>query len=130
MDMEAALRARLLAAQPVKDLIGTRVYWVERPQNATLPAVTLQHVIDERRQSYDAVDGAQPGYVQIDVWALTYGAGRALKEAVIAALTPAATQGDVRFSRGFFSARDLSERTDTQFIFRPSLDFTFHYSAA
>ncbi len=130
MNMEAALRARLLAAAPVIALVGQRVTWVERPQGAALPAITLQNVTDERAQNFSGFDGLQPGYVQVDVWALTYASAKALKEAVIAALVPAGSQGDTRFTRGFVSAQDLSERTDTQFIYRHSIDLTFHYATA
>lgn len=130
MSMEAALRARLLAAAPVTAIVGQRVSWMDRPQGATLPAITLQIVTDDRTQNYGGFDGLQPGYVQVDLWATTYAAAKALKEAVIAALVPAGTQGNVRFTRAFVSAQDLSERTDTQFIFRHSIDFTFHYATA
>jgi hypothetical protein len=128
--METALRARLIAAAPVVALVGQRITWVERPQAAGLPAITLQNVTDERAQSFSGFDGLQPGYVQIDVWALSYAAGKAIKDAVIAALVPAGIQSGVRFDRGFVSARDLSEKTDTAFIYRPSIDLTFHYALA
>jgi hypothetical protein len=130
MDMEAALRARLLAAGPVTALVGQRVTWVERPQAAALPAITLQNVTDERTQNFSGFDDLQPGYVQVDVWALTYAAAKAVKEVVIAALVPAGVQNGVRFARGFVSAQDLSERTDTQFLYRQSIDLTFHYATA
>jgi hypothetical protein len=130
MDMEGALRARLLAAAPVTALVGQRVAWIERPQADALPGITLQAVTDERAQSYSGFDGSQPGYVQIDVWAATYAQAKATKEAVIAALAPRATVAGIRFDRGFFSSRDLSEKTDTQFIYRPSIDFTFYYATA
>ena len=130
MDMEGAIRARLLAASPVAALVGARVSWVERPQKDALPGVTLQNVTDERTQNYAGFDAFQPGYVQIDGWAATYAQAKALKEVIIAAITPAGTFNGVRFTRAFVTARDLSERTDTGFIFRPSLDFTFFYSPA
>ncbi|MEG3153000.1 DUF3168 domain-containing protein [Sphingomonas sp. ZT3P38] len=130
MDMESALRARLLAAAPVAALVGSKVAWIERPQTDALPGITLQIVTDERAQSMTGLDDLQPGYVQIDVWAAKYEQGKAIKEAVIAALMPKASVSGIRFDRGFFSSRDLSERTDTQFIFRPSIDFTFHYANA
>lgn len=130
MDMEAAMRARLLADPAIAALVGTRVYWIERPQATLLEAITLQHVTDERRTNYDDFDGMQPGYVQVDVWASSYAKGKAIKEAVIAALAPAGEHGGVRFTRAFPDARDLSERVDTKTIFRPSIDFTFFYGQA
>lgn len=136
MDMESALRARLLAAATVAALVGNRVTWIDRPQMAALPAITLQIVTDERAQNYKGFDGLQPGYVQIDVWSLSYAAAKALKEAIIGndvtpgAVVPAGSFFGIRFTRGFVTARDLSERTETQFIFRPSIDLTFHYANA
>lgn len=129
-DMETALRARLLAAAPVAALVGQRVTWVERPQASGLPAITLQNVTDERVQNFSGFNGLQPGYVQIDVWATSYAQAKALKDAVIAAVVPAGVQSGIRFKRGFVSAQDLSERTETQFLFRPSIDLNFHYATA
>lgn len=128
--METALRARLLAAPAVTALVDQRVYWVERPQGSQLEAITLQHVSDTRRTNFDGFDGMQPGYVQVDVWASSYAKGKAIKEAVIAALAPPAVQDGIRFTRADADARDLSERAETITIFRPSIDFTFFYGAA
>jgi len=130
MDMETAMRARLLANPAVAALVGQRIYWIERPQESQLEAITLQHVTDERRTNYSDFDGMQPGYVQADVWASSYAKGKAIKEAAIAALAPAGEQDGIRFTRAFPDARDLSERGDTKTIFRPSIDFTFFYGQA
>ena len=135
MDFEGALRARLLAASPVTTLVGQRVYWVDRPQAAGLPAITLQIIDQERAQHMQGVQGLQSALVQIDGWAADieggpsgYAQGKALKEAIIAALLPEETSNGVKFGRAFVRSRDLSERTETQFIHRPSMDFTFFYS--
>ena len=136
MDMEGALRARLLAAAPIAARVAQRVSWVERPQATGLPAITLLNVTDERTQNFTGFDGLQPGYVQADVWARTYAEAKAIKEAIIGtdtapgAIVPAGTFFGIRFTRAFVTARDLSEQTDTVFIFRPSIDLTFHYSPA
>lgn len=130
MDMEGALLSRLTSAPAIASQVGGRVHWVTRPEKGVLPAITLQHVTDERGQSYTGFDEAHPASVQIDVWATTYAQAKALKEAVIAVLAPRATVNGIRFDRGFMTARDLSERTDTQFIFRPSMDFTFYFATA
>jgi hypothetical protein len=129
MDMEGALRARLLAAAPITALVAQRVYWVDRPQASALPAITLQIIDEDRAQHMQGFHGLQRVVVQVDGWASSYGQGKALKEAIVDALTPAATANGIRFDRAFVRARDLSERTETQFIHRPNLDFTFHYSA-
>lgn len=129
-DMESALRSRLLAAGPVAALVGQRIAWVERPQTDALPGITLELITDDRETNMRGFNGTQPGRVQIDIWAATYGSAKAIKEAVIAALAPRATVAGIHFHAGFFSARDLSEKTDTRFIFRPSIDYSFHYSTA
>ncbi len=128
--METALRARLLADTAVADLVAQRIYWIERPQGSQLEAVTLQHVTDERRSSYDDHDGMQPGYIQADVWASSYAKGKAIKEALIASLATPKAHSGIRFTRAFADARDLSERAETRTIFRPSIDFTFFYGKA
>ncbi len=130
MDMEGALRARLVAAAPVAALVGARIYWTERPQASALPAVTLQVIDDEREQHMKGVQGMQSTLVQIDAWAATYASGKALKEAIIAALLPANSSNGVNFGRSFVRSRDLSERTETQFIFRQSMDFTINHASA
>ncbi len=129
MDFEGALRARLTAAAPVTALVGQKIYWVDRPQSTALPAITLQMIDDNRAQHMGGFHSLQRAVVQVDVWASSYASGKAIKEAVIAALVPEVTANAVEFQRAFVTARDISERTETQFIHRPSLDFTFHYSA-
>ncbi len=130
MDFEGALRSRLTSAAPVTALVGQRVYWIERPQSSALPGITLQMVDDERGQHFGGFHSLQRAVVQVDVWASSYASGKAIKEAIIAALVPEVTANGVKFQRAFVAARDLSERTETQFIHRPSMDFTFHYSVA
>ena len=129
MDWQGALRARLIAAAPVTALVAQRIYWVDRPQAAALPAITLQTITQLRPQHMGGFDGLDFARVQIDVWALTYGAVQPIVEAVIAALVPAHSGNGIRFDRAFIdSIRDLGERTETQFIHRASLDMIFHHN--
>lgn len=137
MDMEGALRARLIAAPAVIAAVWKApttnvpaIYWVTRPQGTGLPAITLQIIDDPREQHMKDVQGLQSTLVQIDVWATTYAQGKALKEAVIAALLPAETSNGIKFGRAFVRSRDLSERVETQLIYRPSMDFTIWHSPA
>lgn len=130
MDVEAAIRNRLLSNSAVVNFVADRVYWVERIQGEALPGITLQIIDEDRRQHLRGFDSLQPLVVQIDIWATTHAQGKAIKDAVILALVPAATVDGFKFNRAFVRARDLSERTDGRMIFRPSLDFTFNYSLA
>jgi hypothetical protein len=124
VDFEGALRARLTGAASVTALVGQRIYWVDRPQSSAIPAITLQIVDDPREQHMGGFQSRLFCMVQVDVWATTYGQGKAIKEAVIAALTPEVTANGIKFGTATnIAARDLSERTETQFIHRPSINY-------
>jgi hypothetical protein len=131
MDMQGALRARLIAAAPVNAIVSGRVYWVDRPQSSSLPAVTLQVVTDGRPQNMDNFDATRPTTVQVDCWALSYTAKATLAEAVIATLAPAGTSNGITFLRAFVdSVRDLGESVGSQFIHRTSIDLiVWHHPA-
>lgn len=128
MDWQGALRARIVAAAtPAAD----RVYWLLRPQNSALPAVTLQTISEDRPQHFSGFDGLDASRVQADCWGTSYAQVRALAEAVIAAAVPENTSNGIRFSRGFVdSVRDLGEQTETAFIHRASIDLIIHHATA
>jgi hypothetical protein len=131
VDFEGALRARAIGASGVTAIVGQRVYWVERPQATALPAITFQIIDDPREQTMAGFQSRLFVLVQADVWALSYATAKAGKEALIAALTPEVTANGIRFGTATnISARDLSERTETQFIYRLSIDFRFNYALA
>lgn len=129
MDFQGALRARLVAAAAVTALVGTRIYWVERPQASALPSITLQTIAEERPQHMAGLENMKVSRVQIDCWASSYAQAQALAEAVIAAVVPENTSNGIVFHRTFIdSIRDLGERTETQFIHRASLDLIFNHN--
>lgn len=131
MDFEGALRARLTGAAAVTAIVAQRIYWVDRPQAQPLPAITLQIIDEPRDQHMGGFQNLQFVLVQIDIWATTYAQGKALKEAVIAAVTPEVTANGIEFGTATnIRIRDLSERTETQFIHRPSIEARFNYSPA
>lgn len=131
MDFQGALRARLLAANPVTALVAQRVYWVDRPQSSALPAITLQTVTEERPQHFTSFDGLNISRVQMDSWGTSYAQAKSLNDAAIAAVIAKETSNGIRFSRAFIdSIRDLGERTETQFIHRVSSDLIFHHATA
>jgi hypothetical protein len=126
--MQGALRARITGAATTA---GQRVYWVDRPQAAALPAVTLQVVSDPRPQHLKGFESIRGTLVQIDCWADTYAVAATLKEAVLAAVVPESTANGIRFDRAMIeSIRDLGERIETKFIHRASLDLTFWWATA
>lgn len=131
MDWQAALRARLIAAAPVAALVGQRIYWVQRPQAAALPAITLQTISDDRPQHMKGLQELRASRVQLDVWAETYGSTRQVSEAAIAALLPEQTGNGIRFERTFVAAvRDSGEQTGTTFVHRTTIDLIIHHAAA
>lgn len=128
MDMEGALRARLLAAAPVTALVAQRIYWEDRPQGASLPAVVLEMVTDLRDQHMSGFQSLF--FVRVQVWAmaLTFAAKKQLKEAVIAALAPAQVANGVSFDEATsIIATPRNERVETQMIFADLIELTFHY---
>lgn len=130
MDWQAAIRARLLAVPQVTAQVGQRVTWVSRPQAATLPAITLQTINEERPQTMGGFDGLNPALVQIDVWASTHSSANSIMGAAIDALIPAQTGNGVRFDRAFVQRKgDLpAEDVPNSTTFRASADLMFHYS--
>lgn len=117
-DMQTALRSRLTGGAA-----GTRVYWNIVPQTATLPYMRLQTISDPRPQHLDGYDSARETRVQCDCFAATYGAARAMAEAVITATDGPFTQSGIVFGRVKAEGpRDLGEDTAAGYVHRASLD--------
>lgn len=131
MDMEGALRARLLADATVAGIVGTRIYWEDRPQSSALPAITLSLPVDGRDQHMGGFQTVRDVQVQIDIWATLYAEKKALKEAVIAAMAPAHTGNGIRFQAATrIDAVPLNERVETQLIYRDAIRMSLHFSTA
>lgn len=124
MDFYGALRARITS------LAGGRIYWVERPQTAALPAVTLQVISDPRPQHLKGFEAVRRTDVQIDCWADTHLAASTLMEAVLAAVIPEVTANGIRFDRAMVdSAGDNVERSGDKSVFRERVDIGFWWTA-
>lgn len=120
--METDLRTRVMAAAPA---VGTRVYWGIRPQNGALPAIVLTTVADQRSQNMKGFDTFQAKRVQVDCYASTYEQAVDLREAVIAGVVPAATQGVTRFLRSFVNnTMARGEDVTAGYVHRQMLDLT------
>lgn len=131
MDIEGALRARLIAAAPVTAIVGSKIYWDERPQNSSLPDVTLHLIADHREQHLGGFHELLRAEVQLDVRAATFAGKKALKEAVIAAIAPASTANGIHFDPATqVFAHPLNEQTATQFIYRDVVECQLHYRTA
>lgn len=128
MDMQGALRARITGASTTA---GTRVYWVDRPQTAALPAVTLQTISDPRPQHLKGFDPLRETRVQVDCWADTYAVAKTLMEAVLVAVVPENTANGIRFDRALVdSTNDGGERAGDKFVHRQSADLIFWWATA
>lgn len=119
--MDTALRARLLA-----QIADTPVDWLMNAQAATLPRVVLQQVSGLPVYDLDGPTGLERSRVQVDCYAATVAAAKALARAVDAALS-GWHAGDIR---GVFrdSMRDLPTDTGSgETAARVSLDYIIHH---
>jgi hypothetical protein len=123
MDMQQAMRKRLLDIPAISNVVGNRVDWMKRPQGSALPAIVLQVVNDTRRFHLKDYMGLRSTQVQVDVYGLAYGPTLALSRLVIEALkAPAVISGKV-FSPTFVdSQRETTEVIGTAEVHRQSLD--------
>lgn len=126
--MEEQIRAALLASSGVTALASTRVNFGSHPQGEALPGLVLNTVSDFSEHTLSGPDGPPEARVQIDCYAMTYGAAKQLSRAVRAALdgySGGAIQG------AFLSnARDGREggTNEAERPFRVSMDFTVRYT--
>lgn len=83
------VRAVLAAAAPVTAIVGTRISPLYRAQTLALPAITLQGVSRVPFNSLRGYSNLDNSRVQVEAWAETYAAARALADAARAALEAA-----------------------------------------
>jgi hypothetical protein len=127
VDVQGALRARLLGETPASD----RVYWLNRPQASALPSITLQTISGDYPQTYDGLQSTRSPRIQLDAWAASYAEARAVCAAAITALAPKGTSNGIVFDNTQFeSERDFLEREGTTDIYRTSVDLiVWHHPA-
>jgi hypothetical protein len=126
--MEEAFRAILLASSGVTALVGSRVSWGEQPQGAAFPAIVLTLISANNDATMGGPDRLFQSRVQVDGYALSYGAVKALQRAVLAALD-GYSGGNMQ---GIFHAgtRDGREggTNEADRPFRVSMDFMTNWS--
>lgn len=128
MDMEGALRARIVAAATAA---ADRVYWVDRPQGSTLPSITLQVVTGDYPQTYGGLDAHRDPRVQMDVWGRTYAEAKAIMVAALTALNGRAVSNGVAFDNIIFEGeRDSLERLETMNVYRRGIDLIVWHAPA
>lgn len=91
MTLEEALYSCLSSHAGVMTLTAGRIYPNERPQGASLPALTYRRITGARAWSMSGYSRLQNPRMQIDCIAPTYAAVRALADqAALAVITPGA----------------------------------------
>lgn len=127
--MEEELRALLLAATTVTDISGSRINFGARPQGQMLPAIVLNTISGAIGLVHSGPDGMLSASVQVDCYAHSYGAAKALSLAVIGLLHGHRSGA----FKGVFltNTRDSREggSNEAERPFRVSLDFDTHWRA-
>jgi hypothetical protein len=128
MDVQGALRARLLGATAA----GQRVYWVQRPQESQLPAITLEVVSGDRPRTYSALQVTRSPRIQMNVWAATYAEAQAILEAAVTTLEPGRTTSNGIFFDNieFEGEGDAPERLGTTDIVHKRIDLIVWHQPA
>ena len=86
-DIVAATRTHLLAQSGVTDLVSTRIYYNNLPQNATLPAIVVELVGSEVMDRHLSATGAlYRAQVNVYCYASTHSVVAAVGAAVYAAM--------------------------------------------
>ncbi|AHE55909.1 tail completion protein gp17 [Sphingomonas sanxanigenens] len=106
--MEESLRNRLLAYADLSALVARRIWWIDRPQGSSLPALTLQLISPNRTYTLDGPSGFYGPRVQFDSWGASYADAKLVSRIVTAAVELPATADGIRFDAGFIdSERDM-----------------------
>lgn len=77
---------RLNAWTDLTALVGTRIYPMQVPQGAVLPAVTYQRISTIRAQDLRGSTGLADPRIQVDSWAESYTTAKAVAQEVRRAL--------------------------------------------
>lgn len=98
MIIESALRAIIIADNGVK-AVTTRCYYNYIPQSPTYPLIVIQRVTGSRVHHLSGPSGAVRPRFQIEAWAETYSAAKALANLIRKALDGKKyTTGDIRIT--------------------------------
>ena len=115
--LEPKIYTLLAADNPVKGLVGTRIYPMILPQDPVLPAITYQRISGGQVNSMAGYGGLENPRVQIDVMASTYAGCKTLAGYVFTAM-----EGSTTFQAVMISDQDIHEPELE--CFRISMDFS------
>ncbi len=124
--MEEALREYLLANSPIVAACGGRIHWSVRPQGSPYPALVLSIISRLPERTFNGPDPLERARVQIDAYALSYGAAKELARLVKEALSNLTfNNSGVTFWAFSENERDLTDTgaTDAERVHRISSDF-------
>lgn len=110
--MEEALRDYLASQAGVAALVGSRIYWAERPQASDLPAIVLHKISGVRGYTTRKADGLVRVRIQIDCWSDQYADAKAVARAVTTVLSGAIFERTGVTFRGAFVDAEQDSRED------------------
>lgn len=124
--MEQALRAYLLADTAIAAVIGTRIYWSQRPQGAALPCIVLNVISSVPTYEYTGGAPIVDARVQVDVYGPDYGAVKSLARLAVTRLGgKRVVQSGVNMR--FFKLNERDDRGEAETagtaVFRISTDY-------
>ena len=127
--IDAEIYTRLTANTAVRAIVGTAIYPVHAPQNATPPWVRWQRISRTTDRALDLQEGLVETRIQFDCIGDTYTAARNLAVAVQAALQnwQSATAGVNDAT--CVNSRDYYEQIADKFYFTSALDFIITHQA-
>lgn len=80
--IETAIFKSLTEESSISDIMGTRLYSLVAPQDATLPYMTYQQISGDRDHVLSGPTGFTKNRFQFNCWATTYGGAKRLFEAL------------------------------------------------
>lgn len=126
MTFEADLKAHLAGDSTLSGLVGDRIFPAVIPQRQSLPAVTYQAINGTPQTDLSGDDGQLVNYrMQINCWAESYLAAKALAEAVRGRLKTAASSFK---ALPLLTAQDVFEENPKRF--GVYMDFSFWYRSS
>lgn len=127
MSMDRQLRA-LLEADPAITAITAHINWGAHPQGKPFPAAVLTVISDTPSYTLEGPDGLSAIRVQIDCYAMTYGAAKDLSRAIRAKLSGhSGGQFQGVFLAGLRDGRE-GGTNEADRPFRVSMDFMVHFT--
>lgn len=123
-DLESVLYTYLTGYAGLVALVGTRVYPVQLPQEATLPALTYQRISGPRTHTQNGVSILARPRIQVDCWASSYAGAKAVATQVRLALDGHKAAGEVWASVLDNDIDDLDAETGR---YRVIMDVLFWY---